>query len=112
MEQERLAKEAAEAEAKEKATTETQAPAELASPEIVVSEPATDATNQQPASTANGNAEPSIARKPETPPAEPEAEQAVTELLQPEVEAVKPATEADADVQEEVDPQGLDKRQD
>ncbi len=112
LEQERLAKEAAEAEAKEKATTETQAPAELASPEIVVSEPATDATNQQPASTANGNAEPSIARKPETPPAEPEAEQAVTELLQPEVEAVKPATEADADVQEEVDPQGLDKRQD
>ncbi|MBK3796702.1 ribonuclease E [Pseudomonas stutzeri] len=112
LEQERLAKEAAEAEAKEKATTETQAPAELASPEIVVSEPATDATNQQPASTANGNAEPSIARKLETPPAEPEAEQAVTELFQPEVEAIEPATEADADVQEEVDPQGLDKRQD
>ena len=57
-------------------------------------------------------AEPSIARKLETPPAEPEAEQAVTELFQPEVEAIEPATEADADVQEEVDPQGLDKRQD
>ncbi|AZZ44725.1 ribonuclease E [Pseudomonadaceae bacterium SI-3] len=112
LEQERLAKEAAEAEAKEKATTETQAPAELASPEIVVSEPDTDATIEQPASTANGNAEPSVAQKPETPPAEPEAEQAVTELLQPEVEAIKPATEADANVQEEVDPQGLDKRQD
>jgi ribonuclease E len=110
LEQERLAKEAAEAEAKEKATTETQAPAELASPEIVVSEPDTDATIEQPASTANGNAEPSVARKPETPPAEPEAEQPVTELLQPEVEAIKPATEADADVQEEADPQGLDKR--
>ncbi len=112
LEQERLAKEAAEAEAKEKATTETQAPAELASPEIVVSEPDTDATIEQPASTANGNAEPSVARKPETPPAEPEAERAVTELLQPEVEAIKPATEADANVQEEADPQGLDKRQD
>jgi len=112
LEQERLAKEAAEAEAKEKATPETQAPAEKASPEIVVSEPDTDATNEQSASTANGNAEPSVARKPETPPAEPEAEQAVTELLQPEVEAIKPATEADADAQEEADPQGLDKRQD
>ncbi|MCQ4320273.1 ribonuclease E [Stutzerimonas stutzeri] len=110
LEQERLAKEAAEARAK--AATETQAPAEPASPEIVVSEADSDATNEQPASTPDDTTEPSVARKPATPAAEPEAEQAVTELLQPEAETIRPTTEADADVPEEAKPQGLDKRQD
>jgi len=112
LEQERLAKEAAEAETK--ASTEAKAPTELASPEIVVTEPDSDPATEQPVSTANDNAEQSFeaAQKPEAPLVEAEAEQAVAEPLQPQVDAIKPAAEASADASEETNQQDADKRKD
>ena len=112
LEQERLAKEAAEAETK--ASTEAKAPAELASPEIVVTEPDSDPATEQPVGTANDNAEQSFetTQKPEAPLVEAEAEQAVAEPLQPQVDAIKPAAEASADASEEANLQDADKRKD
>ena len=112
LEQERLAKEAAEAEAK--ASTEAKVPAELASPEIVVTEPDSGPATEQPVSTANDNAEQSfeVAQKPEAPLVEAEVEQAAAEPLQAEVDAIKPATEAEANVSAEDNLQDANKRQD
>ena len=112
LEQERLAKEAAEAEAE--ASTQAKAPAELASPEIVVSEPDSAPATAQPVSTANESVEQSfeVAPKLEAPLVEAEPEQVVAEPLKPGVDAIKPAIEAEADVSEETNLQGADKRQD
>ncbi|WP_192827035.1 ribonuclease E [Stutzerimonas stutzeri] len=114
LEQERLAKEAAEAEAQ--APTETKAPAapELTSPEIVVSGPDSAPATEQSVSTANDNVEQSlkVAPKPDVSSVQTEAEQPAAEPLQPEVDAIKSTTEADTDVADQAKPQEADKRQD
>ncbi|WP_417779778.1 ribonuclease E [Stutzerimonas xanthomarina] len=114
LEQERLAKEAAEAEAK--APTETKAPAELelTSPEIVVSEPDSVPATEQSVSTANGNVEQrlEVAPKPDVSSVQTEAEQPTAEPLQSEMDTFKSVTEADTDVAEQAKPQDADKRQD
>ncbi|MCQ4330850.1 ribonuclease E [Stutzerimonas stutzeri] len=105
LEQERLAKEAAEAEAKSaeaNASAEAQAPAELASPEIVVSEAVNVASVEQSIVDAVSSKEEQAVERAQPQTAEPEAEQAVTEVVQPdEVEPVKPTAEAEPEVADE-----------
>ncbi len=114
LEQERLAKEAAEAEAK--AAAEAQAPAQLSSPEIVVGEPVGDASTEQPVVTTNGNeqaaeAEPQPQAELQTTKPE-EAEPVAAETVQPEVEPGKPAMEAEPEEADEVTQQDdAEKRQ-
>ncbi|MEL7558048.1 ribonuclease E [Stutzerimonas chloritidismutans] len=112
LEQERLAKEAAEAETK--APTEVKAPAELASPEIVVTEPDSGPATEQPASTADDKAEQrfEVAQEPNVPSVDAQAEQVVTEPLRPEVDRIKPAADAEVDGSQEAALRDADNRQD
>ena len=112
LEQERLAKETAEAEAKAPTQAENDAPTELASPEIVASEPASSMTTNQPVGIADENAEQTadVAPQTEQPPAATEPEPTIAEALQPDMEAPKPTTEAEPEVRDEATQQDGDKR--
>ena len=110
LEQERLAKEAAEAEAKAAA----EAPSELASPEMVVSEVPVETAAEQRSDTTNRSEEVAAEVTPQPEPLSTErvAEPAVAATAQPEVEPVTPTTEAEPEITEETTGQhDADKRQ-
>ncbi|QUE74598.1 ribonuclease E [Stutzerimonas stutzeri] len=111
LEQERLAKEAAEAEAKAEKTEE------LASPEVVVSEPIAEIATVQPEQAKGEEREVAVEAAPQSEPApaeahaEPAAEPVTAQTVQPVAEPLEPATEKPEEATANPERDDTDKRQ-